>query len=208
MMISPLCSRCHKEPETILHAIWSCNVLQNLREKCSFWGTLPPVIDGSFLDSFMFCRSYLSPSNLQLLGIIFWKSWHLRNCYLHNQPSISLVDVLPWCREYLAEFVAASEIPTPVRVEHMVRWIPPLVGEFKLNSDVALDHLHGRTGLGAMLRNHCGEVLLSDLVSFDGILKPDVAEAKPVLFGVSMALEGGFTSFSIKSDAASIIKAF
>ncbi|KAL5789585.1 hypothetical protein ACOSQ2_004473 [Xanthoceras sorbifolium] len=99
-------------------------------------------------------------------------------------------------------------IPTPVRVEHMVRWIPPLVGEFKLNSDVALDHLHGRTGLGAMLRNHCGEVLLSDLVSFDGILKPDVAEAKPVLFGVSMALEGGFTSFSIKSDAASIIKAF
>ncbi|KAL5750014.1 hypothetical protein ACOSP7_024617 [Xanthoceras sorbifolium] len=48
--------------------------------------------------------------------------------------------------------------------------------------------------------------MLSGLVSFDGVLKPDVTEAKAVLFGVSMALEGGFSSFSIESDAASVIK--
>ncbi|KAL5765461.1 hypothetical protein ACOSP7_016078 [Xanthoceras sorbifolium] len=41
--------------------------------------------------------------------------------------------------------------------------------------------------------------------SFDGLLEPVIAEAKAILFGLSLTIGSGFLSFSIESDAASVI---
>ncbi|KAL5734299.1 hypothetical protein ACOSP7_032160 [Xanthoceras sorbifolium] len=116
--------------------------------------------------------------------------------FLGRLPNVihgSLLEFLLFCRVFLDDFATAREVRSPVRVDRFVRWIAPITGELKLYTDAALDLSWGNTGFGVVLRNHCGEVMLSGLVSFDGVLKLDDAEAKAILFGVSVALEGGFS---------------
>ncbi|KAL5779271.1 hypothetical protein ACOSQ2_010008 [Xanthoceras sorbifolium] len=203
--IFPLCCCCNKEMETIGHAIWNCELLQSIRDDSSFIGKLPNVILNSVLDFLIYCWTVLSSSDLLLLGIVLWKVWNLRNCILHHQPCIIAADLVPWCRAFLADFATAHVVLPAARVEKYLRWIPHIYGQLKLNTDAALNSSRCKTGLGAVLRNHMGEVLLSGMFSFDGVLKLDIAEAKALLFGVSMALDGGFSSFLIESDVTSII---
>ncbi|KAL5857645.1 hypothetical protein ACOSQ3_005103 [Xanthoceras sorbifolium] len=203
--VSPLCYRCHKYEETVAHALWGCHLLQNIHAVCGFMGCLTNVIQDSMLDFLMFCRSVISSYNMQLLGIILWKVWHIRNCSVYQRPCMAIEEVVPWCQNFLADYSTAHFVPRPSRVERFVRWILPIFGHFTLNTNAALDHLRCKTGLGAVLRNHLGEVMLLGMFSFNGLLSPEIAEAKAILFGVSMALEGGFYAFSINSDVISVI---
>ncbi|KAL5790424.1 hypothetical protein ACOSQ2_005312 [Xanthoceras sorbifolium] len=88
-------------------------------------------------------------------------------------------------------------------LSRFIRWIPPITGGFKLNTDAALDFKNLRTDLGAVVRDHLGKLVLSGMTSFTGLLSPAVAEAKAILFGLLMAFEGGFSKMSLNSDAAS-----
>ncbi|KAL5861936.1 hypothetical protein ACOSQ4_003232 [Xanthoceras sorbifolium] len=187
--ISPLCCCCNKKMETIVHALWERELLQLIREDSSFRGKLPSVILDSMLDFLLYCRTVMSSYDLLLLGVVLWKVWNLRNCTLHQRPCIAAADLVPWCRAFLADFVASHVVLPVVRVDNYLRWIPPIFGQLKLNMDAALNHSRSKIGM----------------FSFDGVLKPNIAEAKAILFGVSMVLEGGFSSFSIESDAISII---
>ncbi|KAL5864589.1 hypothetical protein ACOSQ3_002103 [Xanthoceras sorbifolium] len=191
--------------ETNIHVLWGCASLSPVREGCSFMGNLPHVIRNSLLDFLIFCRSILSCSNMQLLGVILWRVWHHRNCLKHQNSNLHVDEIVPWCKSYLHDFVAAHELRRPVSVNRFLRWILPISGDLKLNTDASLDPLRCKIGLGVVLRNHYREVLLSGLVSFNGSLQPDVAEAKTILFGVFIALEGGFLPFSIEFDTVTVI---
>ncbi|KAL5756788.1 hypothetical protein ACOSP7_021219 [Xanthoceras sorbifolium] len=119
MSLSLLCCRCHKEPKNVSHALWGCKALKTLKtlsKDCSFLGNLSLVIYGSILDFLLFYRSVLSPFNVQLFGIIFWKSWHLRNCHVHQLSCLVVEVVIHWCKDFMANFAAAREVPALVRV--------------------------------------------------------------------------------------------
>ncbi|KAL5812537.1 hypothetical protein ACOSQ3_027487 [Xanthoceras sorbifolium] len=61
-------------------------------------------------------------------------------------------------------------------------------------------------GLGALVRDSSGVVLLTDINSITGLLAPAVAEAKAILFDLSIAFEWGITHLVVESDCASVIK--
>ncbi|KAL5833953.1 hypothetical protein ACOSQ3_017627 [Xanthoceras sorbifolium] len=74
-----------------------------------------------------------------------------------------------------------------------------------MNTDAALSIAKCKTGIGAVLRDHNGDVLLFGVHSLDGVLEPDIAEAKAILFGLTLAMESGFFSLFLESDAASCL---
>ena len=78
---------------------------------------------------------------LELLCVVLWRNWFLRNQTIHGENCNHETDVVPWSRSFLDEFMAAmngdNESNGGGRVK--ARWQPPLEGVYKINTDVALD---------------------------------------------------------------------
>ncbi|KAL5790509.1 hypothetical protein ACOSQ2_005397 [Xanthoceras sorbifolium] len=151
----------------------------------------------------MLCKHSLD--NFLLLATVLWKNWCNCNCALHDRPSVAVCEVVPWCKSFLAEFGEANSNHHLAGLSRFLRWIPPILGGFKLNTDAALDFKKARTGLGAVVRDHLSRVVLSGMTSFAGLLSPAVAEAKAILFGLLMAFEGGFPKLLLNSYSITVI---
>ncbi|KAL5767563.1 hypothetical protein ACOSQ2_014346 [Xanthoceras sorbifolium] len=91
------------------------------------------------------------------------------------------------------------------RVPFLDRWKVPSPGWFKINTDAALDSSRCKVGLGVVVRESYGLVLLSGSLVLDGLFSPKVAEALAILRGVQLALDSSFNPFCIESDAASVV---
>ncbi|KAL5754547.1 hypothetical protein ACOSP7_022767 [Xanthoceras sorbifolium] len=127
---------------------------------------------------------------------------------MHHRPYLPDSELLPWCRYFLDEFLQANAtlVHHSPASRRSVKWTPPAPNFFKLNTDAALDVSRNTTGLGAVLRDSCVAVLLSCVDKITGMLPPIVAEAKAILLGLSVAIEGGFSSLIIESECAKVIK--
>ncbi|KAL5745412.1 hypothetical protein ACOSP7_026558 [Xanthoceras sorbifolium] len=100
-------------------------------------------------------------------------------------------------KSFLADYNKANFRVPSQRVPRLARWIPPNVGLVKVNTDATLHTLYGKTGLGAVVRNNLGEVLLVRIDVLESALAPDVAEANAIFFGLSLACH--------VTDASSVI---
>ncbi|KAL5746239.1 hypothetical protein ACOSP7_027385 [Xanthoceras sorbifolium] len=131
------------------------------------------------------------------------------SCCCAKPNSLALISIsllLLFGRLGVAETVRCMAIlPPSFHSPRFCRWSPPILGCFKLNTDAALDYKGNKTGLGAVIRDHSGAVVLSDMSSSDGLLAPGAAKAKAIFFGLLMAFEGGFLHLLLHSGAASII---
>ncbi|KAL5826311.1 hypothetical protein ACOSQ4_018108 [Xanthoceras sorbifolium] len=166
------------------------------------------VNQSSMLDFLMACQYQLKRDEFLVFVVAFWAIWNRRNNIMHHRPYLPDGELLPWCRSFLEEFLQANATlvhHSPVS-RGSAKWTPPAPNFFKLNSDSALDVSRNITGLGAVLRDSCGAVLLSCVDTISGLLPPIVAEAKAILLGLSVAIEGGFSFLLIKSDYAAVIQ--
>lgn len=106
----------------------------------------------------------------------------------------------------LGEFEAANcrdEASDPDHQEAK-HWIPPTQGVFKLNSDAATAST--TTGLGIVVRDHIGDVLMVATRRFDVDMQARVAEVKAIRFGINYAYDAGFRTIKVKTYCQSIVK--
>ncbi|KAL5846266.1 hypothetical protein ACOSQ3_009790 [Xanthoceras sorbifolium] len=89
---------------------------------------------------------------------------------------------------YILHFAAA---PTPARnmLASSVPWSPPPIDSYKLNTDASIQSLLGATGLGVLIRDGRGSVILSGAQRLTSIDPVDLAEALAVKLGLSLAKE-------------------
>ncbi|KAL5826278.1 hypothetical protein ACOSQ4_018075 [Xanthoceras sorbifolium] len=131
--------------------------------------------------------------------------WFRRNCLLHAWPCLSVKEILSWYCNFLEDFASANSLVPPAGVDHFIRWIPPISGVLKLNSDASLDVVRKKSGLGVVIGDHSGAALLSCVKPIDLLLDPEIAEAMAILLGLSVAAEAGLSVGSVESDAANVI---
>ncbi|KAH7548527.1 hypothetical protein JRO89_XS14G0150400 [Xanthoceras sorbifolium] len=67
----------------------------------------------------------------------------------------------------------------------------------QINTDAALDVGRNCTGLGVIIRDSAGMVLLVGVKRLAGALNPEMAEALAVLFGLSLSAEAGIHPISL-----------
>ncbi|KAK0585459.1 hypothetical protein LWI29_028823 [Acer saccharum] len=72
--------------------------------------------------------------------------------------------------------------------------------------DDALDLIHGKVGVGIIIRNHLGEVLASCAQPILAALSPALAEATAILRGFIFASESGILPCTMESDAQVVVK--
>jgi hypothetical protein len=84
-------------------------------------------------------------------------------------------------------------------------WCRPATGIFKANSDANLS-VHGRWGIGAIIRNEEGLVMLAATCNVAGNQDPLTAEAYSLLSAMQISVEGGFRNMQFESDSESLIR--
>ncbi|KAK2658345.1 hypothetical protein Ddye_004878 [Dipteronia dyeriana] len=85
-------------------------------------------------------------------------------------------------------------------------WRPHDKGRFKANSDVALDMLYGKVGVGIIIRDHLGKVLASCSLPIVTVLAPNVTKATAILRGFIFTNESGLLPCTLESDAQVVVK--
>ncbi|KAI9165102.1 hypothetical protein LWI28_007635 [Acer negundo] len=87
----------------------------------------------------------------------------------------------------------------------MVRWCPLSVEYFKLDTDASLNTRIGCVGIGAVIRDHCGHVLVASSQRIDMSYTVEITEAMAMLQGNVLAVETWVVSIVVESGALSVV---
>ncbi|KAL5813621.1 hypothetical protein ACOSQ4_024262 [Xanthoceras sorbifolium] len=94
------------------------------------------------------------------LLVVLWRIWFRRNAFLHGSRVGKDEELLQWCQSYLSEVFSATVKVLPAAVSRCASWLSPIVEWFKLNTDAALMSSKKTAGLGVVVRDSLGFVLL------------------------------------------------
>jgi hypothetical protein len=97
--------------------------------------------------------------------MLTWLIWFRRNRQRLDQPTDEIVRLYPRALKLLTEFHQAQDnhSQTTHSIEPFARtkWKPSISGRYKVNFDEAIFAETNEVGLGAIIRNHWGEVMAS-----------------------------------------------
>ncbi|KAL5840688.1 hypothetical protein ACOSQ3_013362 [Xanthoceras sorbifolium] len=117
------------------------------------------------LDLFLSCLSLNSTKQFELLAIIWWRTWFRRNKLVRKEG------------------------PFPAKDGHA--WRPPEGSLFKINCDVTVSISENRIGVGVVIRDRNGDVMLSAPKTMVAGLDPSAVKAKAIVTGMMLAVEAG-----------------
>ena len=81
-----------------------------------------------------------------------------------------------------------------------MKWQPPDIGFFKLNTDAAVDVSSQRVGLGMIIQDHLGFVMGASAQTMVANFPPNIVEAMTIFRGLTFAVESGLIMVVIESD--------
>lgn len=84
------------------------------------------------------------------------------------------------------------------------RWRKPLDGLYKINTDAAV-FVEGSIGLGGVVRDAHGEVMVACCGKMAGRFEVDVAEALAIRFVLLISWEAGYIEVMVESDCLKLI---
>ena len=206
MLLVDTCPNCLLEPETVVHALWSCEKLDTV------W--LPKFAKlkelSASLSSFADLMSLALQDHLcveefaNTISLI----WMTRNRAFFNNVCLPLEKIPMQARALVQEFhhirPTHAKIPRTARV---VCWKPPPPGVVKINFDGAIFSTQSSAGLGVIIRDHAGLVLAALSQS---IPLPTSVETVEVMAGrraLLFAKELGFERVLVEGDSEGVIKA-
>ncbi|XP_048502189.1 uncharacterized protein LOC125498277 [Beta vulgaris subsp. vulgaris] len=106
--------------------------------------------------------------------------------------------------EDFASAASREQISIPSVEKVVQQWRKPSQGRGKLNSDAAVKE--NRCGVGIIIRDGVGDVLLAAGVRMMDVSSPEEAEARAILFGLQTAFDAGLRNLEVESDCLNVIK--
>ncbi|KAK3198262.1 hypothetical protein Dsin_021677 [Dipteronia sinensis] len=113
----------------------------------------------------------------------------MRNTVVHGKARVYVDDVIEWAEIYLTDYHQVSVVSActfgrvamdVVRASNEV-WKPQDLGTYKINCDTDVDEIDCRIGIGIVIRDSTGFVLVSSSKKIVAIYTPQVAEAVAIL---------------------------
>jgi ribonuclease HI len=90
---------------------------------------------------------------------------------------------------------------------HSNRWTALPEGWWKANWDVAIDKISGRIGVGVVVRDDQGQMVIARSLTRMGRLDPTTSEALASYFAARLCKENGGTSLILEGDAKLVVDA-
>jgi hypothetical protein len=149
------------------------------------------------------------------LLLLFWRAWHLRNDVIHQQGKESIAASVSFLLSYAERFQASSHLVEDIKGKapmfvlplasmkpvpgNQSIWTPPPANWIKLNTDGSFIG-----AAGAVIRDHCGNVILAACSPLPGC---EDAELKAALLGLKLVAGFSRKGVIIELDCATVMKA-
>ncbi|KAG6642613.1 uncharacterized protein LOC122276927 [Carya illinoinensis] len=191
---SLLCPVCQQEPESVMHALWSCNSVQDV------WGVSlrklqkGVVMENNFKELWTLLIADLESEELVEFAATVYQIWKRRNSLVFENRFWDPGKVVEAARSTVSEFKEANATTEGVQVEirHSIPlWSPSPINTFKANWDAAVDRRKSKIGAGVVIRDWEGRTVAS--LSSPKIFFPDahLAESYGVLKAVILCQQLG-----------------
>lgn len=145
-----------------------------------------------------------------LFATIGWHIWIARNNWVFNQKWTTETKVLDCALQEHHMFIQV------IRKEHKgdqgasdtepQRWLPPEFGVLKINEDGAFDVAKRRGGVGAVVRDHHGNVIGAAALPIACSLSAEMVEVEGIRFALGSLLCSWDNNYVVEGDAQSVIK--
>uniref|UniRef100_A0A803QNS7 Reverse transcriptase domain-containing protein n=1 Tax=Cannabis sativa TaxID=3483 RepID=A0A803QNS7_CANSA len=99
----------------------------------------------------------------------------------------------------------SKEITLEVNPKPEKRWEPPKPGVYCLNSDASVPKNGVNGGLGALIRNHLGEVVAVEIQQQQGTYSVEVAEVLALRMGIHLAIKMAAYPYIIQIDCLRVV---
>uniref|UniRef100_A0A803NTZ9 RNase H type-1 domain-containing protein n=1 Tax=Cannabis sativa TaxID=3483 RepID=A0A803NTZ9_CANSA len=175
------------------------------------------LVNGDYL---FHIATLLTQEDFEMLLCIMWVIWTDRNKIIHGDRNKDATALALHATTYMNNYIKANSnlVPTatlyPPTVantshpqvtsqesqnEHSpkegVPWKPPLLNKLKLNVDAAINTADKILGIGAIIRNHDGQVVAALSKPVQGCFRSDEMEAKALFHALNW-----ITQLSLKID--------
>ncbi|KAL2892759.1 DNA mismatch repair protein MutS [Bienertia sinuspersici] len=132
---------------------------------------------------------------------LIWGIWLKRNTWIFEHKRRNLEEIISKAISVVGEYEKANENSRKMAslCASPSSWKAPAREWYKINSDAAL--LDGnKAGLGAVMRDYLGDVLVSICDQVEEVYEADVAEAMAARQALKIGLEAGLRRITLESD--------
>ncbi|KAF5443558.1 hypothetical protein F2P56_036105, partial [Juglans regia] len=198
------CCFCGERDEDVLHALLFCPQLREM------WRQLGPIgfkfqHGKSLLDNVKGVISSGSGSDFTIMIVICWGMWFRRNKMQMERELITPFAAANMALSLYKSFSAFKGFNVTEGKNHF-RWCPPSSDFLKLNVDGAVFLGDTKAGIGMVLRDSTGKVVMATFVAESAVLEPSTIELLAVFRGLQMCLPLGVPKLIVESDCLVIVQ--
>lgn len=204
-----LCGCCGLESESIIHVLFECTEAKSTWVSSTFYSIINEAHISSFAARLIWLASKVSNSELRSIMAITWAIWFCRNKRVHEQEHLNgtmitsgFVRIIEEHGTYVKKVHSAHCSVQPLLA---TTWNCPPTGMIKLNVDAHVTGLYA--GLGVVVRDELGNLLLTATKRVDVGLEVEVAETMAARYGAQVARKFGFDSVWIENDVINVSRA-
>ena len=206
--IDKMCPLCGEQEETVKHIMMSCPDTQTI------WRLSPlrliPNADGEGSFTEWVAELLVKVKDERwwaLFWCVAWGVWLRRNVWVFESRRVELEGVVDRAVRLMCEYELAMEVHKPLLSDVAAGakvWEAPAMGRLKINSDAAMFD-DGKVGIGGVVRDAEGDVLMATCVVMEGGGEVDIAEGLAARHSLQVALDAGFRCVILESDNLKLI---
>ncbi|XP_021732105.1 uncharacterized protein LOC110698909 [Chenopodium quinoa] len=201
------CPWCENESKTWQHTFFDCKRIQGLWNRL---GCEEMKKEAANLTPCDLIESWGNlPKDIKVRGIyLMWGIWQERNMKIFQgkDGSTDLLEarVLRWAEESKSLEEKLNKVGMPIPCLSSRSWLPPPHDFVKINTDASITN-EGWVGLGVVARNDEGSVLFAASRRIRAWWSVEIAEAKAIVWALSLGVKFGITNAIIESDCQVIV---
>lgn len=146
-------------------------------------------------------KSTMNDDWWNLFWFLSWNIWLARNAWVFENRRVEAMDVVSKAIRGAIEFEKAHVVEG-VKLSGMDsshEWRSPPTGLYKLNTDAA-NFKNQQVGMGGVVRDSAGEVMLATCLRIDGMKEAAVAEALSTRHCLQVTIEAGLRTLIVEVD--------
>ncbi|KAK3188613.1 hypothetical protein Dsin_028174 [Dipteronia sinensis] len=191
------CGRCEEEVESTSHALFWCSEVEGVWDFFEFGLLLGDLKGLRCLDILCWVSLKIDREAMARFAMVMWGIWFNRNQLLHNKCGRDPGELVSWVAGLLEEFQGTyKSLLSSLSSDSAVAkegWHPPPMGCLKLNTDAAVPPSGNCFGIGAVIRDSEGKVVLALSKFVQGFFSVEVYEALALREGLSLAKQHGLS---------------
>ena len=146
----------------------------------------------------------------ELFASITWTIWSCRNQLRTSNKALPLSQVIPSTTQMLQEFTnvqPANPVQTVSLHRSLPKWEPPPTSHLKVNFDGAVFRETEEAGLGVVVRDSHGKVLVALAEKIKLRSSSDEVEALVAVCAITLTMDLNLPSFIVEGDSEVVISA-